>query len=215
MTAKHALLAVPFLAASLLAAGVASAQAYGSPYGAPVAGDAMAATDGYYDYARVVRVVPVAGPAQGYPAAGAPRCVTRQEAYAGGYGPDGRYYGDYYGDTQRNRGSEGGRTMAGIVGTVIGAVVGSQVGGGSARYATAAIGSAVGNAAGKQVYDNAHRDDGPAMVTVCDPVDAGRPYPAARTVYDVTYEYAGRTHVARMAYDPGDRVRVRVDVRPE
>lgn len=234
MKAANKILAVSFLAAALAASGAASAQAYGSPYyGTPAVGGAT--TDGgYYDYARVVRVVPVGGTAYGYPAS-TPRCATRQEPYAGGYarnqggyyGPDGRYYGggDYYGDTQRNRGTEGGRTMAGVLGTVIGAVVGSQVGGGSARYATAAIGSAVGGVAGRQVYDNAHRDYRSASVTVCDPVDAGRPYPGTypagtypaggRNLYDVTYEYAGRTYTTRTTYDPGSRIRVRVDVRPE
>ena len=35
------------------------------------------------------------------------------------------------------------------------------------------------------------------------------------TAYDVTYEYAGRQFVTRTNYHPGDRIRVRVDVRPE
>jgi uncharacterized protein YcfJ len=234
MKSANKILAVPFLAAALAASGGASAQAYGAPYGAPVAGGAIA-TDGYHDFARVVRVVPVTGARDGYgayPVQGQ-RCTTRRDAYAGEaaeggyYGPDGRYYGDYYGEAQpRSRGTEGGRTMAGVLGTVIGAVVGSQVGGGSARYATAAIGSAVGGVAGRQVYDNAHRNDGAGSVTVCDPVAARQGAPAAGpygaagnnragNLYDVTYEYGGRTYTARTAYDPGDRIRVRVDVRPE
>ena len=32
--------------------------------------------------------------------------------------------------------------------------------------------------------------------------------------YDVTYEYAGREYVTRMPYDPGERIRIRVDVTP-
>ncbi len=224
MKAANPILAVPFLAVALAASGAASAQAYGAPYGAPVVDGGAVTTGGYYDYARVVRVVPVVG-ASGYPAS-SQRCTTRRDTYAGDYyGPDGRYYGngDYYGDAPRSRGTEGGRTMAGVLGTVIGAVVGSQVGGGSARYATAAIGSAVGGVAGRQVYDNAHRDDGAGTVTVCDPVDSRQPYPSypssypasGRGLYDVTYEYGGRTYVARTGYDPGDRIRVRVDVHPE
>ena len=35
------------------------------------------------------------------------------------------------------------------------------------------------------------------------------------TAYDVTYEYAGRTYTTRTNHHPGDRMRVRVDVRPE
>lgn len=236
MKVANKFLTVPILAAALAASGAASAQAYGSqygsqygsPYGAPVANGNGVNGSGYYDYARVIRVVPVTG-AVGYPAgypANAERCTSRRDTYAGDYyGPDGRYYGngDPYAGTQRNRGTEGGRTMAGVLGTVIGAVVGSQVGGGSARYATAAIGSAVGGVAGRQVYENAHRNDGGGTVTVCDPVDSRQPYPSypagypasGRGMYDVTYEYGGRTYIARTAYDPGDRIRVRVDVRPE
>lgn len=223
-TAK--LLSVSLLVAAVAASGVASAQAYGTPHGAPVV-DRPVSSGGYYDYARVIRVVPVLGAPAGYPAS-AQDCTTRQDRYANGYAQDGSRPGDYYGPDgryysggeapreTRSTGTEGGRTMASVIGTVIGAVVGSQVGGGSARYATAAVGSAVGGIAGRQVYENAHRDDGYGNVTVCDPVDASRPYPAAgRNLYDVTYEYAGRTYIARTAYDPGERMRVRVDVRPE
>lgn len=32
--------------------------------------------------------------------------------------------------------------------------------------------------------------------------------------YDVTYEYAGREYVTQLPYDPGERIRVRVDVTP-
>jgi hypothetical protein len=228
-------LSVPMLVAALAASGAAAAQTYGAPYGAPVA-DRVVTNGGYYDFARVIRVVPVVGAPEGYPAAGQ-RCTTRQDAYGGYvrddgrqdgsrlppgdyYGPDGRYYSGGEAPPRsapaNGRGTEGGRTMASVLGTVIGAVVGSQVGGGSARYATAAVGSAVGGIAGRQVYDNAHRDDGYGNVTVCDPVDAGRAYPAAgRNLYDVTYEYGGRTYMARTTYDPGERLRVRVDVHPE
>jgi hypothetical protein len=222
MLAVSRTLTASILAVALMASGAASAQSYGapygSPYGAPVVNRAGAAGDGYYDYARVVRVVPVAGVPQGYPAQGQ-RCTTRQGGYAGDYHGD--YYGSdgYYpaGEAPRARGSEGGRTMASVLGSVLGAVIGSQVGGGSARYATAAVGSAVGGIAGRQVYENAHRGNG--AVTVCDPVDARRPYAgpyAGNTgAYDVTYEYGGRTYMTRTAYDPGDRIRVRVDVHPE
>jgi uncharacterized protein YcfJ len=33
--------------------------------------------------------------------------------------------------------------------------------------------------------------------------------------YRVTYVYHGREYVTRMPYDPGNRIRVDVDVRPE
>ena len=169
---------------------------------------------GHYEYARVIRVVP-AGAAGSYPAyGGGPGCNSRD--YPGGYYPDGYAREDYYGEPRRS-GSEGGRAMASILGSVIGAVIGSQVGGGSARYATAAIGSTVGAVAGRQVYENAQRERD-ARVTVCGPYPdrQDRPYLGATAgLYDVTYEYAGRTYTTRTNYDPGDRIRVRVEVRAE
>src|SRR5690606_1370096 len=161
---------------------------------------------GSYDYARVIRVVPVRD-GRAYPASGR-ECRSRDYAddYYGadGYGRDG-YYGrdDYYG----RRDSGNGRAMASVVGSVIGALVGSQVGGGSGRIATSAIGSAVGAIAGQQVYENARRQRNVGRVTVCDPVRDGY---GGYDQYDVTYEYAGRTYTTRTSYDPGDRIRVRV-----
>ena len=112
--------------------------------------------------------------------------------------------------------------MATAIGGIVGAVVGSQVGGGSARYATSAIGSLVGGLAGRQFYEQRKRsEDRVGAVRVCDPVPVGTvpagngDYSGDRRAYDVTYEYAGRTYVTRTHYDPGERNRVRVDLRPE
>ena len=156
-----------------------------------------------------------------------------------GYRDDG--YGSRYGG-YGNQPTNAGMNVATVVGGLLGAAVGSQVGGGSARYATAALGTMVGGMAGRQVYENTHRPMRTATVQVCDPVQVdtgygndgyrndgypGDGYAADgdgdrhadrddRRVsgYDVTYEYAGRTYTARTSYNPGDRIRVRVDVSP-
>lgn len=185
--------------------------------GDDVGGDGWRGDEGHYDYARVLRVVPVGGAPGAYPAYGGyqdPSCNSRYEAggyYGGGYRDDG------YDRVPQRGGSEGGRAMASVLGSVIGAVIGSQVGGGSARYATAAIGSTVGAVAGRQVYENAQRErDG--RVTVCGPYpeSSNRPYAGpSSNLYDVTYEYGGRTYTTRTNYHPGDRIRVRVEVRAE
>jgi uncharacterized protein YcfJ len=151
----------------------------------------------------------------------------------GQYVGDGDYRNDGYQDYGRNSGygssgygnggTETGRTIATVIGGVLGAAIGSQVGGGSARYATAAVGSMVGGMAGRQVYETNQRNRYPrsGAVTVCDPVPAngnGDYYPTndrGVSAYDVTYEYASRRYVTRTDYHPGDRIRVRVDVRPE
>lgn len=215
------------LAAALVAAtGTVQAQSY--------YGNAAGSGRAYTDYARVLRVDPVfvdgacrADPyyGNGYTGRDAYYGNDGGDGYGTGYGDNGGYgygYGDAYGDGRygsrgytRDSGSQGGRTAATIVGTIVGAALGSQVGGGSARYATAAIGSAVGGIAGRQIYDNAHSGYRNGVVTVGDaqPCRAG----ARERVegYDVTYEYGGRQYVTRTAYNPGDRIRVRVDVRPE
>ncbi len=145
-----------------------------------------------------------------------------------GYAQDGYY--DQYGSNRSNGGSQVGGTMATVIGGVVGAVIGSQVGGGSARYATSAIGSMVGGVAGRQIYEQSHRQrDRTGTVRVCDPVRVDGRYGSssygassgyatndrAVSAYDVTYEYAGRSYTTRTSYHPGDRIRVRVDVRPE
>lgn len=182
----------------------------------------------HYDYARVISVRPVVDGARSYPAS-SPRCYQRRDSYAGGDGDYGRvddYRDDGYRDDgydDRSRGSGTGRTVATVLGGIVGAAIGSQIGGGSARYATAAVGSMVGGIAGQKVYESSVRSRAPGggTVTVCDPVPNDRDYDGYGTggqgvnAYDVTYEYAGREYTARTNYHPGDRIRVRVDVRPE
>jgi uncharacterized protein YcfJ len=193
--------------------------------------------DGYYDYARVLRVDPVYDSRYGgrYAAStGTTRCVE-DRTYAGGYNDryddryqrDGYYRDDYYRDGYRDRsgygggyGSGTGATAATVIGGIVGAVVGSKVGGGSARYATSAIGSMVGGMAGRQIYEQTQRNRAAnqrvGVARACDPVPVGD-YESGRGVstYDVTYEYGGRNYTTRTSYHPGDRIRVRVDVRPE
>lgn len=199
----------------------------------------------YYDYGKVIRVDPVITSGYGNTPASSQRCYTedgyytdeddrgyddrdaRNESGRDRYGDD-RYGNDRYGDSRYGRdeygndrayGTETGRNVATVIGGIVGAALGSKVGGGSARYATAAIGSMVGGMAGREVYESTQRKKEPKMarVTVCDPIrDGSRPVSSnAVTAYDVTYEYAGRQHVTRTHYHPGDRIRLRVDVRAE
>ncbi|MGY4516731.1 glycine zipper 2TM domain-containing protein [Lysobacter sp. HA18] len=235
---KHVTATVLALALTATA-GAASAQQYSS-YPSSYPSNVPASQGGYYDYARVIRTNPIYDSRGSYAAStGGQRC-TESRTYSDGYGndpydggydrngdgyADGGYndpyngqYTDRYGRPVRQP-TQGGSTAATVIGGIVGAVVGSQVGGGSARYATSAIGSMVGGMAGKQIYDNSHRVQQPprvGRVVTCDPMQAGA-YESGRNVqgYDVTYEYGGRQYTTRTAYDPGSRIRVRVDVRPE
>lgn len=203
---------------------------YGESHGAP------------YDYAEVVRVDPVFDQGYGSRDASRQRCYTRDDGYYAGNGryddgyndgysrsgdydgDDGRYGSrDPYGSDGYRGGSDGGRAVATVIGGVVGAVLGSKVGGGSGRYATSAIGTMVGGMAGREIYDSSQRNRyaRQGSVTVCDPVPAGGGYRTSDgyeggvDAYDVTYEYAGRRYTTRTSYHPGDRIRVRVDVRAE
>lgn len=232
---------MPRIAASILAAalivpmvaatGAASAQ--DNRYPAPAQDRYAQADSAYYDYARVLRVDPVLQSGYGPTRVSSDRCYSEEGYYADGrddgYGDryDDRRYDDRRYDDRRyddGYGTPTGRNVATVIGGIVGAALGSKVGGGSARYATAAVGSMVGGMAGREVYESAQRNKQPprrATVTVCDPIrdTYDNRYPTAGSsevsAYDVTYEYAGREYITRTAYHPGDRIRVRVDVRPE
>lgn len=202
--------------------------------GYPQASPAYDNGNAQYDYARVINVVRVPGggyAANGYGEQGQ-RCYTRNDGYVDRY--DNRTYPNGYNGGYNNGygypnngypngyggGSQTGRNVASVVGGVVGAVLGSQVGGGSARYATSAIGSMVGSQVGGSIYDQSQRQRQQGQVTVCDPVPVNGGYGNARygnaaDAYDVTYEYNGRRYTSRMNCDPGQRVRVRVDVTPQ
>lgn len=229
------------LSLSLIALGMAATVGTASAQSLSLAGQSQynqgaypAYDNGYsqnaqYDYARVINVVRV--PGGGYAANSSygsqgQRCYTRNDGYVDRYGntqyPNGYRNDGYYGNNAYGGygGSQTGRTVATVVGGVVGAVLGSQVGGGSARYATSAIGSMVGGQVGGQIYDQTQRQRRQGQVTVCDPVPVNGGYSNARygngaDAYDVTYEYNGRRYTSRMNYDPGQRVRIRVDVSPE
>ena len=216
----------------MVAFGTLPAVAYEIPL-SPTVDEGVAYRHGEVDDARVIRVDRVFDADSRQAGIPQQRCYTRTEQYGTNgysYDPYGRNdgYGVYRGDRghagdryQTGNGSAAGRAMATVVGGVLGAVVGSQMGNGSGRYVTSSVGSMIGGIAGQQVYESAVRSrqrEQRAEVTVCDPVPAGHPDAhSGRPLYDVTYEYAGRTYVERTerSYRPGDRIRVRVDVRPD
>ena len=188
---------------------------------------------GHYEWARVLRVAPVFD-GRSQPVYDRRECRTRRDGYAS-RDPYGDRYGDGYGDRYRGddrndsygqpRRDDSGRLVATVLGGIAGAVLGSRIGDGSGQVIGTAGGSMVGGAAGRGIYD-ANRRDRDGYVTVCDPEpwrdryrgqDAygADPYDRAVVAYDVTYEYAGREYVTRTDHHPGDRIRVRVDVRAE
>ena len=105
-----------------------------------------------------------------------------------------------------------------ILGGIIGAAIGNQIGHGDGRRVATVAGAVVGTAIGHDASTRA-----PQRV-----VTESRPYDAERCEvryderveeriegYRVTYEYNGIRQTTQLPYDPGDRIRVRVNVQPE
>jgi len=115
----------------------------------------------------------------------------------------------------RHYGQNGPRTLLGaVIGGVIGHQFGSGRGNDAATIAGALIGAAVGNDAARQGRDEhygAERHSRP--VQRCE--TQYREHREERIDgYNVTYRYNGQKYRTEMPYDPGKRIRVRVDVRP-
>lgn len=107
------------------------------------------------------------------------------------------------------------RTLAGAV---IGGVIGHQFGSGSGNDAATVAGSMIGAAIGNQT---AIRRAGGAYTTIEHATPVRRcetRYESRREEridgYDVVYRYRGQKYATRMPYDPGRRIKVRVDIRP-
>lgn len=105
-----------------------------------------------------------------------------------------------------------------LVGAIIGGVVGHQFGSGSGNDAATVAGSLIGAAIGN---DAARRRVGAGYTTVEHAVPVRRCETRYRSHreervdgYDVVYRYKGQRYATRMPYDPGRRLKVRVDIRP-
>jgi uncharacterized protein YcfJ len=159
-----------------------------------------------YDFARVVDVDPIVRHVR--------ISVPRQECYT-----ETRYEDVSYRESTgpRPRGSAGSMILGGI----IGAAIGNQIGSGDGRRAATVAGAVIGTAIG---HDAGDRRNGRNERVVTE----SRPYEAERCEtryeeqvedriegYRVTYVYNGVRQTTQLPYDPGDRIRVRVDVRPE
>lgn len=103
-----------------------------------------------------------------------------------------------------------------LVGALIGGALGNQVGDGRGRRVARAAGAIIGGAIGHSASQQRQRErygDREHLYERCD-VRYRDSYEERIDGYQVTYEYAGRRYVTEMPYDPGDRIRIRVDVTP-
>lgn len=100
-----------------------------------------------------------------------------------------------------------------ILGAIVGGVIGHQFGGGSGQDLMTLAGAAVGASV---AADQQHRQYPDRYVQGterrCEYRTEYR-YEERVIAWDVTYRYAGETFRSRLAEEPGDRIRVRVDVQ--
>ena len=208
-------------------------------YADPVVPDRYGRT-GTYDTARVLRVDPIVS--RGAPVTRR-ECVGGYDdryAYGGGYGSDpyrqrartsgagaviGAVIGGALGnaiadDDRRGRHGYGYRTSSSqrTAATVLGAVVGGAIGNGIERSAATQRDRRYGDPRyGAQGYYGQPAADCRTVGGYDDAYDRydGTDRGGRVDGYRVTYEYAGRRYETVTDYHPGDRLRVRVDVRPE
>lgn len=163
-----------------------------------------------YDYARVIDVEPILHRVR--------VSVPRRECYIE------TRYEDYPPEPPRAypaRGAAGSMILGGL----IGAAVGNQIGSGDGRRAATVAGAIIGSAIGHDAADR-------RAARGYEPYGAYRGEPRSYEVercdtryedeweervdgYRVTYDYHGQIRTTRLPYDPGDRMRVRVDVHPD
>lgn len=120
---------------------------------------------------------------------------------------------EYYAVNQNPAGSVG-RT---IFGAVVGGVIGHQFGSGSGNDAATIAGSLLGAAIGNDTAKRKNMQNPGATqaraVEKC--ATRYREHQEERiNGYRVTYRYHGQKYMTEMPYDPGQKLRVRVDIRP-
>ncbi len=104
-----------------------------------------------------------------------------------------------------------------LVGALIGGVIGHQVGSGRGNDAATVAGTLIGAAIGSDASKQRYGDHG--VERIARPIERCETrYQSHREKridgYSVTYRYNGQKYRTEMPYDPGRRIRVRVDVRP-
>lgn len=101
-----------------------------------------------------------------------------------------------------------------LIGGIIGGVIGHQFGGGHGKDAATAAGAVIGASHAARHHSYPGRVvERTVYETSCRTVRQAR-YEERIEGYDVTYRYHGRLYHTRMPYDPGKRVRVRLDAEP-
>ena len=118
----------------------------------------------------------------------------------------------HYTVNHRAPGAAGSTLFGALVGGVVGHQFGSGRGNDAATVAGTLLGAAIAN-------DAVNRNGGSYQTTHARPVTRCETQYREREEkridgYDVVYRYRGQKYATRMPHDPGNRIRIRVDIRP-
>lgn len=112
------------------------------------------------------------------------------------------------------RNNEPGRAGRTLFGAIVGGVIGHQIGSGRGNDAATIAGALIGASAGANSGDRRYTtNEYTRPVRRCE--TNYRSHQEERIDgYDVIYSYHGRKYATRTPFDPGKKLKIRVDVRP-
>lgn len=193
------------IASMLLAANIGVAQDRAAPMRAAVQPPQNIEESTRYGWAVVLRVDPIYEQADEAAPGSSEECVDEQPAPPPPPPP--------------RQDTRAGGT---VIGAIVGGVIGNIFGKGNGRRAATAVGAVAGGVIGNNIaasndthmaqLDAADGPPPPGNERHCREVRDNAPRRIAG--YEVEYRYAGEVYMARLAYDPGDRMRVRISVVP-
>ena len=101
-----------------------------------------------------------------------------------------------------------------ILGSIIGGVIGNQFGGGSGQVALTAAGAVLGGSIAADASQRRNPDGYYAVTETRCAVETDWRTDQTVVAWDVTYRYRGDNYQTRLKEQPGDKIRVRVEVEP-
>jgi uncharacterized protein YcfJ len=103
-----------------------------------------------------------------------------------------------------------------LAGGLIGGIIGHQVGRGNGQRVATAVGTLIGARIGHEAVNGHDSHQPPEIVGYEEHCKTTYQtgYEQVLDAYDVTYEYRGRTYRLEMPYDPGKRIKMRIQITP-
>ncbi len=103
-----------------------------------------------------------------------------------------------------------------LAGGLIGGIVGHQIGKGNGRKLATAMGTLIGAGIGHEAVNGHARSHKETLVGYEEHCKTHHQvsYEEVIDAYDVVYRYRGRRHRIEMPYDPGERIKMRIQITP-